>query len=402
MTAVLLASTGLSHAQAAKEGSLLMIGGALRFDNSAVWTRFVDLAGGKGAKVVIIPAAAGNPARSGKQVADALTGYGAEAEVLPIAPRLKDTDYKAAAADPALVAKIDAAGGVYFVGGDQARITQALLADGKDTPVMAAIRRLHARGGIIAGTSAGAAIMSDPMFKDPPPVLDILKSGIETGKTTDRGLGLLPEGWFADQHFLTRGRFARSLVAMQAHGLKKGIGVEEDTAALVTGSSLEVLGYRGVVVMDLSAAKGDAAAAPFAVSDVKLSYLDRGDRYGLKDGSITPGQGKHIDKDKIDPTASNYDPYYSDPEWVPNILANQALAEVLATLIDSKQTSIRGLAFTALEGVKLPDTGFEFTFRKGPGSLGWFTSAGGYESYTVKDIYLDVRPVKLAQPLIRP
>ncbi len=391
-------------AVAQSTGSLVIMGGAMRNDNAPVWTRYAELAGGKGAKIAIIPAASGSPQRNGERLAKALEAYGLQATVLQIGPRYKDVDYKKAAADPENVAKIKASTGIFFLGGDQGRITQSLLTeDGKNTPVLDAIWEVYRKGGVIGGTSAGAAIMSKTMFKDPPDLpIDILKFGFETGKTIDRGLGFLENGWFVDQHFLARGRWGRSLAALVADGNKFGFGVDEDTAAIVKGNDLEVVGRSGVVVMDVSDAKATAGKFPFAIEGAKVSYLDRGDKFDLASRKITPGGGKDIEKDKIDPNSDKFDPYYTSVEYFTNVFAKETLVEAMANLIDSKQKQHKGLGFVAAEGVKSPEIGFEVTFRKGADSLGWFSSSTGVESYTVQNIYVDLKPVKLAQPLYQP
>jgi hypothetical protein len=93
-------SVAASAADGASEGALVIIGGALRTDNAAVWARVVALAGGKGAKIAVFPTAAANPDKSGRQTAEVLNRYGAQAFVVPIAPRLKDSDAVKAANDP--------------------------------------------------------------------------------------------------------------------------------------------------------------------------------------------------------------------------------------------------------------------------------------------------------------
>ncbi|MFM2399673.1 MAG: hypothetical protein RL341_1830, partial [Pseudomonadota bacterium] len=218
----------------APKGALIIIGGALRTDNAAVWERVVQLAGGKGAKIAVLPTAASNPDKSGAQTVESLNRYGADAFVVPIAPRYKDGDAVKAAHDPALAAKVRAATGVYFTGGDQGRITQVLVgADGKHTPVLDAIWHVYRSGGVIAGTSAGAAIMSSTMFYEPPEVLDVLKQGVAGDKVLAPGLGFIGPDVFVDQHLLMRGRFARMLPAMLAKGYKTGLGVDENTAMVV-------------------------------------------------------------------------------------------------------------------------------------------------------------------------
>src|ERR1700679_2757666 len=104
MAVLLTAETALAQ-QAPVKGSLLFAGGALRHDNRAVWDRFIELAGGKGALVVVVPAAAYDPTRSGQAAVDNFNRYGAKAEMVPLAPMLQDVDFQAAAKDPVLVQK---------------------------------------------------------------------------------------------------------------------------------------------------------------------------------------------------------------------------------------------------------------------------------------------------------
>ncbi|MDP1069152.1 hypothetical protein, partial [Klebsiella pneumoniae] len=86
---------------------------ALKSDNDAVWQRVVTEAGGNGAYIAVFATAAGNPERSGAQIVAALARRGAVAELIPVAPRLRDVDLATQLADPALIAKVAAARGVF-------------------------------------------------------------------------------------------------------------------------------------------------------------------------------------------------------------------------------------------------------------------------------------------------
>ena len=121
-------------------GPLFIVGGNFRFDNETLWRRYIDLAGGPGAKIAVMPTAASNPIRSGDQVAAQLRKLGAAPFVVPIAPQLKDVDSRRNAQDQAIAQQIRAAGGVYFVGGNQDRITATLLDErGQPTAALEAI-----------------------------------------------------------------------------------------------------------------------------------------------------------------------------------------------------------------------------------------------------------------------
>ena len=148
----------------------MAIGGALKNDNEEVWQRLVQLAGGKGARFVVFGTASEDPEASAKSVVELLTRRGAVAEALPVAPKFAWVDLNKVVRDPALIAKVRNARGVFFTGGAQERIVDVLQPGGKPTPMLEAIWDVYRRGGVIAGTSAGAAIMSTVMFRDAPSV----------------------------------------------------------------------------------------------------------------------------------------------------------------------------------------------------------------------------------------
>ena len=214
---------------AAPRGSLVIIGGSERFRDRELWDTIVELAGGEGAKIAIFPTAGGkDPAKSCAQVIKAFSRAGAEPLMVPVAWGEADRSVHEAVADPDLVQIVRNASGVYFVGGSQARIADAMLdEEGHDTPMLAAIRDLYRDGGVIAGTSAGAAIMGQVMYRDAPSPLQILRHGVRYGEELDRGLGFLGPSWFVEQHCLVRGRFSRAIVAMRSQGIPYGLGVDE-------------------------------------------------------------------------------------------------------------------------------------------------------------------------------
>ena len=135
-------------------GIVVPIGGALRYDNDEVWSRLVELAGGKGARFVVLPTAAANPQKTAALITDALARRGAAVETIPLAPRWPDSDAKKGAQDPVWVEKIRTVNGVFLSGGAQERIVDTLAPNGIETPVLKAIRELLTRGG---STWRGAA-----------------------------------------------------------------------------------------------------------------------------------------------------------------------------------------------------------------------------------------------------
>lgn len=379
-------AAGLSPAK----GSLVIIGGALRPDNSAVWERIVGLAGGPGARIAVFASASSNPEQAAGALVERLGNHGAQGFFVPVAVRLAGTDYQAAADDPALAAVVRKAGGAYFAGGDQSRITRALRRpDGSNTLVLDALWDLYRRGGVIAGSSAGAAIMSSTMFGNPKPVLATLKLGLTDGQEITPGLGFIGNDVFVDQHLLVRGRFARMLPAMLQKGYKLGLGIDEDTAMIVGPErEVEVVGYKGALVVDLSNARAQQGA--FNVSNVKLSYLDNGDRFHIASHTFTPAPDKA--DGRLDPAR----PYYREPLFSADILGNSTVVDLMGKLIDSDQPDAIGLTFDSAHGVQ-PDLGFEFRFSRTGESVGYMSAAT--EAYSVYNVRLDIRPIVVRRPL---
>jgi cyanophycinase len=173
----------------------------------------------------------------------------------------------------------DGATGVFFSGGDQLRISSQL----GDTPVEHRVREIHEAGGVIAGTSAGASVMSDTML--------VKGSSQETHRIGDlhlaAGLGLVRDV-IIDQHFAERGRIGRLLGAVAQNPRELGIGIDEDTAIIVRGHQFEVIGSGGVYVVDgggvthsnIAEAKADRT---LSIHDVRLHVLCQGDRFDLND-----------------------------------------------------------------------------------------------------------------------
>ncbi|HSV68530.1 MAG TPA: cyanophycinase [Methylibium sp.] len=387
----------------AATGYAVAIGGALKYDHAAIWTRLVQLSGGTGSRWVVIPAAAANPQATGWRLIDALERHGAQADLLPVAPRWAGTDVARAVRDPLLIERVRSARGVFFAGGAQEYIVDALQPDGKRTPLLEAIWDVFRSGGVIAGTSAGAAVMSTTMFRDAMDVRRVLINGrLIQGQEIDRGLGFIGSELFVDQHFLKRGRIGRILPVMVQAGYKLGLGVEEDTAAIVHGSTVEILGAKGALLVDLSDATRDDALGAFNLRNARLSYLDRGDRHDLATGVTTPSPQKLAGM-AIDPSAPDFRPYNRRAAFHGDILGDSAIVNAMSHLIDNRDTEALGLALPPPGlGEGIAALGFEFRLRRAPDSRGWYTGAFGGEDYTVLGIRLDVTPVRMAQPMYVP
>lgn len=173
---------------------------------------------------------------------------------------------------------LDDAAGIFFTGGDQLRITSQI----GDSGIEAKVRALHERGGVIAGTSAGASVMSDVML--------VRGSGAVSNRIGDLqmapGLRLI-RNVIIDQHFAERGRFGRLIGAVAYNARELGLGIDEDTAALIEDECLEVIGSGAVYVFDGSTATHTnvAEADPdsiLSMHHVTVHVLGTGDRFDLK------------------------------------------------------------------------------------------------------------------------
>lgn len=382
------------------KGSLVIIGGAERYRDPELWDTVIELAGGDGAAIAVFSMASSDPIRDGNKVVSALRRAGADSFLAPVAWKHVDKNIRDAVFDPLLVERVRKAKGIYFTGGSQGLIVDSLMDDGKPTPMLNAIWDVYREGGVIAGTSAGAAVMSHVMFRNAPQPLKVLQNGVKVGKEIDAGLGFLEnDKWFVEQHCLVRGRFARALVAMHSQGIPFGIGVDENTALVVKrGYDARVIGYKGVLIMDISKAVSDPETEGFSLKNVKLSYLDRGDSINLKTREVTPAAEK-LDDVKLDPNAEDYKPYFDHRMFYTDILGNCTVADLLGRLIDNEEGEAIGLAFSGLDARQQSTDGFEFKFYRGPDSKGWYTEDYGGEDYTVLDIHLDIRPIRITGPL---
>jgi cyanophycinase len=225
-------------------GSLVIVGGGDR--SEAMMRRFVELAGGRGARIAVVPNASSEPEETGRALVAELDSLGARAFVYHLD--------RTAAAVEASARRLDSATGIWFSGGDQALVTAAL----GGTPVQGAMLRRYREGAVVGGTSAGAAIMSDSMItgNQTPPGDTTGYYGDEYPAITRHrveivpGLGFLPEA-IVDQHFIRRERHNRLLSAVLERPSLLGVGIDESTALEVgPDGRWRVLGESAVVIYD--------------------------------------------------------------------------------------------------------------------------------------------------------
>ncbi len=275
LTAVLAAVTVLAASPRAQTapGPLVIIGGGTR--PPAVMTLIARLAGGATGTMLVFPQASA-VAETGPDLAREFTALGLGHVVVIGADR-------PAADSDAVLRQMDGATGVYFAGGDQNRITAAL----RGTKVEARLHALHRGGAVIAGTSAGAAVMSGVMItgdETRPLTADESWQTIESDNVvTGPGLGFL-DGVILDQHFVRRRRHNRLLSLVLEQPALLGVAVDEETAAWVKPDrTFEVVGNGPVLVMDAARATTarDGAGHGLRGGDVRLHVLRAGARYDL-------------------------------------------------------------------------------------------------------------------------
>ncbi|GIF03500.1 cyanophycinase [Actinoplanes siamensis] len=262
------------------DGRLLIIGGAA---GPELLVRFVELAGGRSARIVVIAAATESPEAAEAFHVGTFTELGAASVcALRLASR-------ADANEPGTAAVLRDATGIFFTGGDQRRITTVLGGTAADS----LLQELVAAGSVVlGGTSAGAAMMSATMIiggGGP----GVTAASVHTGP----GLEFVP-GVLIDQHFAQRGRLNRLLSAVALYPHELGLGIDEDTAILIDGDRFEVLGSGAVTIVDAGAATDIQVPpeGPIALAGALVHVLPAGHTFHLT--GRRPGIGEHSHEDR--------------------------------------------------------------------------------------------------------
>jgi cyanophycinase len=262
-----------------ERGYIIPIGGAEeKFNNPEILDRFVEICGGKSARIGIIPTAS-ELEDTGRNYEKLFRQLGIKhAMVLPFETR-NDCEHSE------YLDYIEKSDGVFLTGGNQLRLSTTL----GGTAVAQLIRRRNAAGMHVAGTSAGAAFMPEHMiaggYEGSTPSPDLV--------TMAPGLGLTNK-FIIDQHFRERDRLGRLLTALAYNPFAVGIGLDEDTAAFISPEErLEVVGSGGITVIDptdLSYSSMDQArrGEPVSLIGVKLHILVAGGRFDIESREAAP------------------------------------------------------------------------------------------------------------------
>ncbi len=394
-----------------EQGALVMVGGSLSTSNAAVYQRFIELAGGPiQARIAVIPAASNQPVRYFHQFRDDMVHYGLtqdQVTLLPIAvnndrstPDQDESTWAKGGHDKALAAKLDNYTAVWFLGGDQTNIIRTLRPDGKATPVFKAVQALYQRGGVVAGTSAGAAIMSEVMIAggDSWHALTAPKRERYDGMQDQevgplilrQGLSFFNDG-IIDQHFDRKSRFGRLLVAVQQHrdSFPVGYGIDEDAALVYYPQrhEIEALGYGGVTIIDVRDANKINNPHGYHIENVRISFIQGGDRYHVGEHRFTPHPAK---------SATIGQEYLNIPEpvVVSGVFSrNSRLKDLIGfDLVDNKAASEVVSYFHQGDGL-----GFTLRFRQDERTQGYWQYLDGMkDNSSAAFVLLDVVPSRFS------
>jgi cyanophycinase len=255
------------------QGQLIIIGGAEdKQGECTILREFVRCAGGREAKIAVMTVATSAPDEVGADYKEIFQRLGVNSVEIVYTERPED------ASDPRYIEAIKEATGVFFTGGDQARITKLL----KDTQIDRLLHTRFSQGLVIAGTSAGAAMMPDIM---------IVEGEAQTNPrletvTLEPGMGFLT-GIAIDQHFAQRGRLGRLISALIQQPAVLGIGIDENTAIAVRGNEIEVIGEGAVTIVDVAKITHTNIDETLydeslAICGAKLHILPHGYRFNLR------------------------------------------------------------------------------------------------------------------------
>jgi cyanophycinase len=262
-------------------GPVMIIGGAEdKFRDKVILNRFAKFAEGKDGHVVVISTASSMGDEATSMYRTLFEGLGIS-EVIGLRPETRGE-----ADDPAVSQIMAEATGVFLTGGNQSRLTQVVAG----TKLGDALANAHDRGAVLAGTSAGASALASHMV-----------AYGATGATPKNRMAQLAAGFgimqnmIIDQHFEQRGRTGRLLALVAQSPALLGIGVDEDTCAIIhTDQTLQVIGRGAVTIVDGRHLATDAYRGkgykPLMVSGAVLHSLPSGYWFDLRTRELLAGE----------------------------------------------------------------------------------------------------------------
>lgn len=260
-------------------GHLVIIGGGDK--TIEMMQTIVDLAGGPSAKIIVIPNASSDPLESATYNVDEFKNLDCTNVDYILFDR-EDAD------KDSLVEKLNGATGIFFSGGDQAFLTRDMLG----SKLLKRVYEIYYNGGVISGTSAGAAVMSEVMItgnelinKDSSEnFISIQNGNIEVKE----GFGFIKTA-FIDQHFIKRKRLNRTISILLENPELLGIGIDESTCIIVNpDDTFEVLGENQVIVFDATNSTNIEVDknGNLGAQNIKMDILLSGNKFDLKSKSV--------------------------------------------------------------------------------------------------------------------
>jgi cyanophycinase len=284
-------------------GKLVAIGGGdIRAGDAPLLKEFIKLAKGPRARIVVMTVATDEPAAAATEYRAAFNRLGVD-DVKAV-----DVSSRADALKPGALEAVEQATGLFFTGGDQLHITSLL----GGTEMQALIHKRYERGLVVAGTSAGAAMMSNSMILGGASDENPKVGGVEIGPGMDLVIGAI-----IDTHFSQRGRHGRLLTAVAHYPQDLGIGLDEKTAMIVSKNEFEVAGEGSVTIIDGGAMTYTSLpyterGAGLSLYGVRVHVLSAGARFDLskreplvENESGAPKRGKSNEGEKHSAEASN-------------------------------------------------------------------------------------------------
>jgi len=291
-------------------GRVVAVGGGLQAENAAVYQAVLAARMGDG-PICVLPTASANPEGSAQSTIDAFERY-APAGVaigIPISEEAPE-----AAMDESIAAQLSTCSGYWFVGGQQSRIARVFDPDGMSSPALRAIKARLVEGAVVSGSSAGAAILSDPMING-----GSSAAALETGVGPESGAGVIvtggggfSEGVLLDQHFLARGRFARLVVALlDASTPEIGVGIDENTAFVIDSGLGTVIGASQSILVDVrgAAVVRNAEGGIQSAEGVRIELLAPGDQVDLATIAVMRSASSTITTPGSAPVVAPDDPF---------------------------------------------------------------------------------------------
>lgn len=259
------------------KGRLVIIGGV---QTQEIVKKYVALAGGHEARILIIPNAGSEPKLNSEEEQANFIKLGAKADYLLFTRETAD--------DEVNLKKMEWANAVFFLGGDQVDLTRDMLG----TKLLQKAYDIYNNGGVVGGSSAGAAVMSEVMITGNELVN---KDSTVSFVTIERGNVEVKQGFgfiktvIIDQHFLKRKRHNRTISTLIEHPNLIGVAIDESTSIIVNpDETFDVYGNNQVLVYDPTRSTDirDNGNGRLGISNMKLDVLISGDKYDIKSKQV--------------------------------------------------------------------------------------------------------------------